>query len=244
MSLRRLTIDEGNTSTKMALWEGSTIVGQWCGADAPDTLDVLVPQGEKVDSIIVSTVRKDSVLESRFGSAASRFIRLSADTPLPFVLGYATPSSLGADRIAAAAGAASIAGGSAAFIVDIGTAVTYDYLSAKGVFEGGNIAPGIELRLKSLADCTSALPAVGSDGPAPLLGDTTATAMRSGAIRGIVAETEYYRSRLSLLAPSLITIITGGSATLVTPFISSPFIHDPALVMTGLKHILEYNEAN
>lgn len=229
----KLTIDEGNSSTKVALWEGYAVVRKF--DSVPSDFASL-----GVDGVILSSVRKESDLPALL-SKAPGFINLSAETPLPLVIDYASPHTLGADRIAAAVGAKSIAPrGGYVLVVDIGTAVTYDLLYAgePSVFKGGNIAPGIALRLDALHNFTSALPAVSIDGPVPLMGTTTDEAMRSGAVRGIVAEIEYYHSQLS----NITTVLTGGSAEVIAPYISSPFILEPDLVTIGLKSILDYNE--
>ena len=231
-----LTIDCGNTATKMALWQGDSIVRQWNEPDLPADIP-------GVDAAILSSVRKQAHIPAFLVALGPRFINLSSDTPLPIHIGYDTPRTLGADRIAAAVGAVRIAPpADDILVVDIGTAVTYDFITADKVFVGGNIAPGINLRLKALNQFTSHLPVVDADGDTPLLGNSTATAMRSGAVRGIAAEIEYYYSQLLRRGTSITTIVTGGSAPLVKPFISSPFIFEPGLTMTGLKTILDYNE--
>lgn len=233
----KLTIDEGNTSTKAALWDGDTIVGQQTFADGA------TPEFPDASEVIVSSVRRPSEAIEHIPANVKPAI-LSCDTPLPVTICYATPHTLGSDRIAAAAGAAAVAPGRNVLIADIGTAATYDFVTADRCFEGGNIAPGVEMRLNALHNYTAALPAVISDGPAPLIGKTTEEAMRSGAIRGIAAEIEYYFNRFRDLTSEPVIILTGGSAETVAGYISSPFIIEPDLVMIGLKSILDYNENN
>lgn len=244
-----LTIDEGNSSVKLAAWDGESIIrATRCDRLCDDTLSGIIQSGEAVDSVIYSSVaggaNKDVIVDSLPQTSCVRLICLSAGTSLPIKIQYASASTLGADRIAAAAGAYKIAAGNPTLIVDAGTAVTYDFLSADGIFLGGNIAPGIDLRLRSLNEFTSALPHVDSHGKTPFLGKTTVEAMRAGAVRGIAAEIEYYHNHLLVDHPRLITIITGGSAADIAQFISTPFIMEPDLIMIGLKHILDYNENN
>lgn len=239
MSLK-LTVDEGNSSAKITLWEGSDMVRTAvCPTFRFSDLSSFLPEDETLSAAIFSSVRG-----ARADRSDSPFpvIRLTAATALPFSIDYDSPETLGPDRIAAAAGARVVAGGAPVLIVDIGTAVTYDFLSADAVFEGGAIAPGIDLRLKSLAEHTASLPSVDPDGSVRLCAKSTAEAMRSGAILGIAAEIEFFASRLKASHPELLTVITGGSAKAVTPFISSPFIEEPDLVSVGLKYILDYNE--
>lgn len=230
MSLK-LTIDEGNSSAKAALWTDGAISRIFT---APSFAELGL-DNIGFDCAIYSSVRVGAA------TPTGKILKLNSDTPLPFNLKkYPT---LGADRIAAAAGAAVAAPGENVLVADIGTAVTYDFVNAAGDYLGGNIAPGISLRLKSLAAFTSALPAVDPVGPVGLLGQSTESAMRGGAVLGVVSEIEYYRRTLADRFGDTAVIITGGGAELVGPLLSSPFIHEPMLVMLGLKRILDYNEA-
>ncbi len=237
----KLTIDEGNSSTKVALWEDDRMTDvRTCPVDEIPALMA----GRTVDAAIFCSVcRRDPELrrmaDDLLAPLAVRYIRLGADTPVPLTVDYRTPATLGADRLAAACGAAALAPGRTVLTVDMGTAITYDVVTADAHFAGGNIAPGIFVRLEALNHFTSALPLVETDGDCPRWGYDTATAMRAGAIRGVVGEIQYYRH---CLGPDAVTILTGGSADLVLPYISSPAIVEPNLVLTGLNRILNYNE--
>ena len=149
--------------------------------------------------------------------------------------------TLGPDRIAAAAGAWQLATGRQSLVVDMGTAITYDVVTSDGHYIGGNIAPGIFVRLEALNHFTKALPLVETDGPVPRWGNDTASALRSGAIRGVVGELQYYRHCL-LADQHPDVFLTGGSADLITPFITTPIHVEPNLVLIGLNSILNYNE--
>jgi type III pantothenate kinase len=159
--------------------------------------------------------------------------------PMPLKIDYATPHTLGEDRIAAAVGAWSLFPGENSLVVDMGTAVTYDLVSADGHFKGGNIAPGIGMRLRSLHSFTARLPEVGGYGDTPLLGTDTATAMRAGAVRGVVGEIAYYRAMLPV---DTRIVLTGGWAHRVNEFLDFEATIDPCLVTKGLLSILLYNE--
>ena len=161
------------------------------------------------------------------------------EMPMPLKLDYSTPQTLGEDRIAAAVGAWSLFPGQNALVVDMGTAVTYDMVSADGHFRGGNIAPGIGMRLRSLNSFTARLPQIGGYGDTPLLGFDTATAMRAGAVRGVVAEIAYYRG---MLPEGTHVVLTGGWAEHVSKFLEFPVTVEKCLVTKGLLSILQYNE--
>ncbi|MDE6498432.1 MAG: type III pantothenate kinase [Muribaculaceae bacterium] len=234
------SIDQGNTATKLTLWldhePQRCVVAR--NASAGSLPEVLASCG-RLDGAIYCSVsgRNDTLWQALRGACASA-VELDRSTRLPIELHYATPCTLGLDRIAAAAGAVARYPGRRCLVVDIGTAVTYDLAGPDAAFHGGNIAPGAGLRLRALHDFTAALPEVPADGPLPAWGTDTATAMRCGAMRGIAGEISYYRSQLP---PDTAVILTGGRADDIAPLLDFPATVDHNLVGRGLISILEHN---
>ena len=248
-----LTIDRGNSQLKGGLWnEEGTLVGFESAptgrAASSVALDLLTPVfggtdaqlgGCAYSSVVKSATEADL---SGLEPLCDLVLEVNAAVKLPFSIGYATPETLGADRIAAVAGALTLAPeGRNILVVDAGTAVTYEFVSADRVYLGGNIAPGLELRIKSLHEHTSALPMVSLDGPAPLIGTSTQEAIRSGALRGLLAEILYYLSQQNATA-----VLTGGGCACLEEqsLITFEHITDAHLVLRGLYSILRYNEIN
>lgn len=245
----KLTLDRGNTCIKAALWNSDgQIVARELGDEsqsAGELVDRLASQhlgaDEKFAAIawctVVASEHADD--EASLAGKAARVVELTADTPMPLTVAYRTPSTLGSDRLAAALGAVAVAGTKRPLLVsDIGTAVTYDYVSTGAKYLGGNIAPGIGLRLRALAAFTDALPAVDvNGGDIPVWGRTTAEAMRSGAVRGLAAELEYYHRAVG---DDAIAVITGGSAEILVKanLLTFDYIYDPCLVHKGLFSII------
>lgn len=168
--------------------------------------------------------------------------KLTAETPIPLRNAYSSPLTLGMDRLAAAVGAWSMKPGHNLLVVDAGTAVTYDFVSADGIYKGGNIAPGVGLRLKSLHDHTGSLPLVSACGSIPTFGNDTETAIRSGVIGGIRKELEGYVNELSSIYPSVLVFLTGGDAEFFDIKAKSTTFAVPDLVLRGLARITEFNE--
>lgn len=243
----KLTIDQGNTAVKTGVWRDDSLIGydsrRELDADAIiGFADKICGHGGKFDAAIYSTVTaRDERIVDAVASCSSRFIELSASTPLPLTIGYRTRETLGLDRVAAVAGAIGMAPqGAWTLVVDLGTAITYDVLSADGVFVGGNIAPGIFMRLEALNAFTARLPLVETDGDCPLWGYDTETALRAGAINGVVAEILYYRSQLP--GDDRTVVLTGGSAELVAGRLDFDVTIDHNLVLKGLNSIINHNE--
>lgn len=204
-----LTIDQGNTSAKAAAWEGSQLVRAEVfpqfDRQALESMESALGMFDK--AMVSSVAHPTRPILDLLDAEGIPARELTHDTPLPIIIDYLTPTTLGLDRVAAAVGAWSLHPGTELLIVDAGTAVTYDRVTADGHFLGGNIAPGVGMRLRSLNAWTSRLPLVTSRGETPQWGTSTETALRSGAINGVVGEITYYRS---LLPAGALVVMAGG----------------------------------
>ncbi len=237
-----LTIDRGNTATKIVVWEGRRALWRHTFPCFTSAEVEMIASRYNIEKAILCSVAGDDdaimeILRRQFGETNVEL--LTASTPLPITIDYGTPSTLGMDRVAAATGGWTLHPGHNLLIVDIGTAVTYDVVTADGHFIGGNIAPGIGMRLKALQHFTAKLPLVDSHGPTPPFGNSTETAMRSGAVLGVVGEITYY---LSQLPADTKLIITGGWGNDIASHISTKATIKPCLVSIGLNSILSHNE--
>ena len=195
----------------------------------------------EIDTAIYCTVsRRPPALMRALERRARHVIEFSVNTPMPLVVDYRTPATLGLDRLAAAVGAHTICHDSEILVVDLGTAITYDRVTADARYLGGNIAPGIFMRLKALNHYTARLPLVDpAGGPVPVWGNDTVSALRAGAVRGVVAELEYYRSQID---GDCRVVITGGGAEPISRLLSFDIIVEPNLVPLGLNRIISYNQ--
>lgn len=243
---RVLVIDQGNSSTKVTVFDGKEAVSS-LRLDAPSVEDLEPLIGENgVYGAIMATVARTDVrfVESLRLLIDGPLILLTHDTPLPIRIGYDTPRTLGADRIAAAAGAYNMATGERILVVDAGTALTIDLMESDGLFAGGNISPGMRMRFESLHSATGKLPLVCPEGAAPEFGRDTEQAIRSGVVRGMAAEI-LNAYRLAWAGGAIRIIMTGGDATLLArtdELRSLPVEINDNLVGVGLNYIYRYNE--
>lgn len=241
----KLTIDIGNTCTKLVAFSGLKPLCE-CRTDTGDIpklkdfcalypfesgiMSSVIPVSEEMDAAISSL--PFSVLRFRSGV-----------TPIPLANRYATPLSLGSDRIAAAVGAYMEHEGTAVLVIDVGTCITYDFVNRHGEYLGGNISPGPRIRFKALHEMTAALPLVGRRGDVPDTGYSTDTAIRSGVLRGIEYEIEGYISDFLLKYPGLFIYLTGGVPLDLHISEKKCIFADKFIVPKGLNRILLYNEA-
>ena len=169
-------------------------------------------------------------------------LRFSQDTPIPITNRYRTPETLGSDRLAAVIGASSLKPGKDLLIIDAGTCITYEVIDARGNYWGGNIAPGMQMRLKALHEFTARLPLVEAEGDVPGMGYSTETAIRSGVLRGMKYEIEGYIKSLRTKFPHLLVFLTGGNRINFDTNIKNIIFTDKYIVPRGLNKILDYNE--
>lgn len=169
-------------------------------------------------------------------------LRFSQDTPIPITNRYRTPETLGSDRLAAVIGASSLKPGKDLLIIDAGTCITYEVIDARGNYWGGNIAPGMQMRLKALHEFTARLPLVEAEGDVPGMGYSTETAIRSGVLRGMKYEIEGYIKSMRTKFPHLLVFLTGGNRINFDTNIKNIIFTDKYIVPRGLNKILDYNE--
>lgn len=240
--MTNLAIDIGNTRTKLAVFDGDELVH----SEAWEVLSVdalrQLAYNQNVGKIILSSVAEQSEGIMAFLRSQSFFLELTTETPLPIAIRYKTAQTLGKDRVAAAVGAWHFHAGENCLVVDAGTCIKMDVVGAKGEFLGGNISPGIEMRMKAMHHFTARLPLVKQGDHLPdLLGDSTENALRNGAELGALLEVEGFIERCSRKFRGLSVILTGGDADFfVRNFKTKIFAHQN-LVLHGLNQILKHN---
>lgn len=239
-----LAIDIGNTLAKLAVIDDGQVVDfqKTEKIDSAFVEKILEENPEIEAAIIVSTGEYETAWEQMLEKRMKRFIRFGAETPIPIENGYATPQTLGLDRLAAAVAANALYPNSNVLIVDFGTAITVDFVSAEGRFLGGNISPGAATRFRALHHFTKRLPLCELDEDSVrLLGNSTQTAIESGVVNGIVYEIEGYIRDLQQRYNNLRIIFTGGESDFFAKRLKNTIFATYDLVAYGLNRILEYN---
>lgn len=232
-----LIIDIGNTLAKYYLFNNGQLLSYHHEED--HTLSWLDSLDKKPDAAIISTVVDlPQEAEARLLTMDYPLVRFSSTTPTPLRNLYHTPKTLGPDRLAAAVGAWTQCPGKPILIVDVGSCVTYDFVSARGEYLGGNIAPGLHARLRAIDDYFPRLPLVDAEGDVPEVGYDTETAIRSGVICGMRHELEGYIQAFHKKYRSLLVFLTGGDAKRLAITQTSRTFADDFLVPKGLNATL------
>ncbi len=240
-----LVIDIGNSTAKMALFRGGEMLEMLTSSNRRlEGLESLSGGGKfpTPDRAILSTVIDlDGHALSRLNRLPCPLLTLTHRTPLPIVNLYETPETLGTDRLAAVVGAYDRFPGRDLLVIDAGTCITYDFLDAQGRYLGGNISPGIRMRLKALHEFTGRLPLVGAEGPKPEWGRDTDTAIRCGVLQGIEWEVKGYIAAMKHKYPELLVFLTGGDGISFDTSTKNVIFADSFLVLKGLNRILNEN---
>ena len=238
----KLIIDIGNTVAKLVAFDGDEPVEEVRTSN--ESLAALGAFAAKYAFThgIVGAVREITPqAEERLQALHIPLPRFTSSTPVPITNRYRTPQTLGSDRLAAAVGARSLKPGKDLLIIDAGTCVTYEVIDALGNYWGGNIAPGMHMRLRALHDFTAKLPLVEAAGAVPGMGYDTDTASRSGVLRGMKYEIEGYIRSMRAKYPKLLVFLTGGDKINFDTTIKSIIFADKFIVPRGLNKILDYN---
>jgi len=236
-----LVLDIGNSSSKIAVFEGKTIVAsvRLIEFDREDFEKVI--SGFVFDKVIISSVRVTPRFVTDILYSRGVFIHtLSYKSKLPFEIQYKTPETLGSDRIAALAGAFNLFPNENILIIDAGTAITYDFL-IKGIHIGGNISPGIVIRLEALYNFTDKLPLASINETFYSPGQTTRDAILSGVVNGTIYEINEYICTFIKKYRNNKIILTGGDSEYINARLNKQVMRISDLVNEGLNFILEYN---
>ena len=247
-----IVFDVGNTETTVGLFAGTTLRGHWRLTThierTPDEFGLLLRPllgSVEIDRTEVRGAAIGSVvppITQQLVGACERWLGVAplvvdARSPLPIRIDIEEPLSVGADRIVNTL-AASRLFASDAIVVDLGTATTYDCITADGVFIGGVIAPGVRTSAETLFRRTSKLPATELKAPARVIGKRTEEAIRSGVMFGAAEEICGLVRRVKREWPTPrtpIVIATGGLAELFQPLCDEFDRVEPHLTLCGLE---------
>lgn len=234
-----LVIDIGNSLVKAAWFDGDELKELLSPIEEPELLSLVA---KKPKNTIIGAVGRNlqSVIEAFSG--VSHVMVADHTLKYPIKNQYATPATLGIDRLAGVVAAHHLFPKENCLVIDIGTCITYDFLDCQSNYYGGGISPGANMKFKALHTFTAKLPFVqaGTEEP-PLVGPNTEQSIRSGVLWGTVYEIEGMIAAYAKKYPNLKTIICGGNTKFFESKIKAPIFVAPELVLLGLNRILQHN---
>lgn len=238
---KNLALDIGNTRIKSGYFENDRLVEVQFWNNTEFAAIEAYATNQNVEKIIFCSVAGG--LQEKLEQLSTLFhvIELTHMTPVSVLNQYKTPETLGKDRLAAVLGAQVLYPKDNCLVIDAGTCITYDYLSKEGVYSGGNISPGLNMRLKAMHLLTGKLPELAFEETKDLIGTNTKDAMLNGALLGTIFEMEGYYAQAGQLFGKVNVILTGGDAIFFAKKIKKQIFVHPNLVLTGLNSILMHN---
>jgi type III pantothenate kinase len=251
-----LALDVGNTNVTAGLFDGDLLAANWRlrtiheqTADewgillrnlfALHGLDLARVKGIIVSSVVPPVEAPLAAMARRYFQTEAMFVTHETDTGL--VNRYDNPREVGADRIVNAVAAFHHYGGPCV-VVDLGTGITFDAISASGEYLGGVIAAGIGISIHALVARTARLPLVDFREPDRLIGTNTVASIRSGLFYGALGTVDGIVDRLMAeLGPETKVVGTGGQARLLAPYSRHLALINENLTLEGLHLIWKRN---
>jgi type III pantothenate kinase len=239
-----LIIDVGNTRVKVAVFEEDTIV------------DLVIFDKLKIVSEIKKLIKKYKITAAIASSVALlsakkieklqslvKIMFVSSSLEIPFQNLYATPTTLGVDRIALVFGAFVKYPKKNVLIIDAGTCITFDFLTKNGEYLGGAISPGVKMRYKSLHKFTSKLPLLTIHKPESFVGNSTKESINSGVVNGVIQEIEGVINQYNKKFLDLTVVLTGGDTNFLSKQLKSSIFANQNFLLEGLNEILIFNKS-
>ncbi|KAA1243081.1 type III pantothenate kinase [Aquimarina sp. RZ0] len=240
-----LVIDIGNTSVKIGVFDKMVLVYKktLMSNNLSETIPKITRDYPQVEKAIISSV--SNVEEKDISMLTDVFdtILLDHTTLMPFANLYATPETLGVDRLALVAASVNQFPEKDVLIIDTGTCITYDFKNNKEEYLGGAIAPGLKLRYTSLNNFTSKLPLLELKLPRNHIGNSTNEAIHSGVVQGVLYEIEGAIAEYCNTYPDLTVILTGGDAHFLSKRLKNSIFATSNFLLEGLNNILAFNNS-
>ncbi|MGY6561145.1 MAG: type III pantothenate kinase [Luteibaculaceae bacterium] len=239
-TLRTTVLDFGNTQIKVAHFEKRNLIQHTV---------LTLEEGEKLNNIL-KTFNADKVivasvidLPESIAAVLSHYNCLTLSTADTLTLGdlrleYQTPKTLGLDRLANAMALFQFFPGVDSLVIDLGTCIKFDLVTKDGVYKGGSISPGYEMRYKALHSFTNKLPLlkISEDLPA-LIGTDTESSIRSGVVHGITEELNGIINQYKAQYSYLNIVFTGGDAVYFAKQLKYSIFADNFLTLKGINEI-------
>ena len=237
-----LTIDIGNTHTKLGFFDGLELqlTQKFSSAEIIPWQSIL--NTHKITHSILSHVGNTRLdLETLYNN--THCVEVHHKLQLPFTSDYNPFTNLGIDRVVGLAAAANSFPHENVLIIDAGTCITYDLITAKAHHIGGVISPGLMMRYQSMHRFTHQLPNLEIQEPSSFPSTNTEGAMHHGVISSVIAEMEAFISRFETSIPIFRIILTGGDAGFLSKRLKNGILADENFLAIGLNLLLETNKS-
>ena len=235
-----LTLDIGNTQSKLAVFNNSLVVVKTFDSEfIIDEIDSFLLLYPSIKNLIVCSVTDITLNLEKYNFNNVHFV--SSSSNIPFENLYLSKDSLGNDRIALVSSASISYPGKNVLIIDAGSCITYDFINDKNQYLGGAISPGLNMRYKSLNEFTSKLPLVSFESSDKLIANQTIDSINVGVANGVVFEIEGFVRQYLSEYDNLTVILTGGNSDFLSNQLKISIFANQNFLLEGLNNLIKLN---
>jgi type III pantothenate kinase len=239
-----LVVDVGNTRVKAAVFEENRLLDLliFNHNEFTSNIDFALIKFQKISTIVVASV--GNIDKNHFIDFEKRvsIYFVSKNSEFPFKNLYATPETLGIDRMVLATGAVLQFPNQNRLVIDSGTCITYDFIDEKNNYLGGAISPGIRLRYESLHNYTAKLPLLTKKYPESIIGNSTQESIHSGVVNGVILEIDGFIEQYKLQYAKFIIILTGGDTDFLAKRLKNTIFANSNFLLESLNQTFQYNQ--
>ncbi|RTY89799.1 type III pantothenate kinase [Flavobacterium sp. RSP46] len=241
-----LVVDVGNTRIKAAVFEGAMLleVFVFSQIELEKNIKKILKNFKKTTDLVVSSVGD---LGKQPFLAFDKEIKvhfISNKDSFPFQNKYATPQTLGIDRMVLAAGATLRYPDQNRLVIDAGTCITYDFIDQENNYLGGAISPGLRLRYEALHHYTAKLPLLSLGIPEDLIGKSTSESIHSGVVNGLVYEIDGFINQYKARYLNFIIILTGGDTDFLAKRLKNTIFANSNFLLESLNQTFQHKTKN
>ena len=241
-----LTVDIGNTRIKASVFEGNTSLENFIFEknELEEKIKKILKKYPNCSDLVVASVGS---IEKQSFLTFEKQLKIHFFTHediFPFTNKYATPKTLGIDRMILAAGAALQFPKKNRLVIDAGTCITYDFIDENDNYLGGAISPGLRLRYESLHNFTARLPLLTLEAPETYIGNSTQQAIHSGVVNGFVYEIDGFIDEYRKEFSNFIIILTGGDTVFLAKRLKNTIFANSNFLLESLNQTYQYKIDN
>ena len=234
-----LIIDIGNTTTKVAIFDGEELIKHQILKQPSLSAIILFSKEHNISNSIISSVKqKDSICNELITHFNALF--LTHKTEIPISTNYNTLETLGKDRLAGIVGANKEYPNKNILVIDAGSCITFDFFM-DSTYCGGRISPGLQMRYDALHTFTNQLPQISISDAHFTLGKDTNSSIISGVQQGAIDEMDTAIDAFRKENKDSVVILCGGDYNFFDKHLKNSIFADPFIVLKGLNIILEFN---
>lgn len=238
-----LLVDIGNSRIK---WATTNCSDEHFEINYSITINAFIQEiialNTKIEIAIFSSVHYDKKFIETHFSFIKKIFFLDHETSIPIINQYQTPETLGKDRLCNVIAAQHLFKKKNILVIDCGTCIKLDSIDKNGIYKGGSISPGMNMRYEALHAFTAKLPKLNAKIPDDFIGNNTMNSIHSGVVQGIIHEIEGFIYQYKRhFKNDLTIIITGGDANFLVKHLNNEIFAQNNLVLLALLIILKYN---